>query len=182
MPPPQSVKKGKVHLLVTSLVVGIFFIGGPYVLSHFRLMGTLKDNVWVVQLITFVGIWIKAWISFLVTKDFRYDKFAYDLSILVVGGVLTCFAVQATSQDDMFSGLSTISLLGFASSFPISVSTRNAFLLALLFLGALMGMIFCAIGVSDTEDGKVSETWTLLSTLIGLLLLAFYGVVLVAKT
>jgi hypothetical protein len=172
MPAPENVKKGKGHLLLTSFVIAVFLIGGPYVLSHFRLMGTLKTNVWVIQVITFFGIVIKAGISYQMTKDFRYDKFAYDLSVLVMGGVLSCFAIQATSPDDMFSGLSTISFLAFASSLPISVSMRNAFLLAGLFIGALAGVIFSAIGVGETEEGKVSEAWNLFATLIGLLLLA----------
>jgi hypothetical protein len=145
-------------------------------------MAKLKDNSWTVQVIAFTGIVLKAGISFLMTKEFRYDKFGYELSVLVMGGVLTCFAVQATSQDDMFSGLSTISFLEFASKLPISVAARNAFLLVILFLAALGGMIFSAIGVAGTENGEVSEGWTLLSILFGLLLLGFYGLVLVAKT
>ena len=182
MPAPQNVKKGKGHLACANLSIGAFLIGGPYALSHFGLMGTLKDNVWIVQVIAYVGILIKAGISFLMTKDFRYDKFAYELTVLVMGGALTCFAVQVTSQDDIFSGLANISFLGFVSSLPVSIAVQHSFLLALLFLASLGWMVFSAIGVADTEDDKVSSLWTLTAVVFALMLLAFYAVVLVTKT
>jgi hypothetical protein len=141
----------------------------------------VKTNTWIIQGLAFAGIALKGGLSFMVTKDFRYEKAAYELAVLVVGGVLTCLAVQITSQQDMFPGLESISFLQSMSSMGIGVVGQHVTVLFLLFVASLVGMVFAAINVADVDDGKVSWSWTLAMYGLGNVLLGAYALVLVAK-
>jgi hypothetical protein len=181
MAAPDSVKKDKTHLFLSMIIVGIVLMGGPYVLEHLGLTATLKKGAWLVLLITFIGILIKSAISFLTTGDFRYDKFAYELCVLVAGGFLTCASLQITSDEKLFPGLEEISFLGFLSSVSIGVVGQHRTLLLFLFLVTLVGSLFAAINVADTEKGKVSNRWTTGTFGLGALFLCTYALVLVSK-
>ena len=100
---PDSVKRGKSHLALAMFLIGAALVGGPYLIAQFGVMAGLKDNAWVILLVAYAGILLKAGLSFLMTKDFRYDKSAYELCVLTMGGILTCLALQLTSNQDLVS-------------------------------------------------------------------------------
>lgn len=181
MAAPTVVKKGKSHLVVTMLFLGIVLVGGPYALATLRLTGTLKASAWVVLVITFLGILLKSGIAFLTTREFRYDKFAYELCILVAGGLLTCASLQITSDENLFPGLAEVSFLGFMGSLSVGTVGQHRTLLMFLFLAALVGALFSAINVSDTDNGQTSAVWDIFTCATGAALLAAYALVLVSK-
>lgn len=72
---------------------------GPYFLARIDLITQLKPHAWVVLIVAYFGILLKSSISYLITRDFRYDKSAYDLCVLVFGGVLACTALQISFHE-----------------------------------------------------------------------------------
>ena len=181
MPAPESVKRGKIHLAITLALIAAALIGGPYGLQHYELMGKLKANAWLVLAIAYAGILLKVGIAYLITRDFRYDKSAYELCVLVLGGALTCLALQIGSPQDLFPGLEEISFLQGASVLGLNVVGQHIVLLFLLFVGALILTVFAAMGVADTENGKASAPWTLVLSALSYALLATYALALIAK-
>ena len=181
MPAPDSVKRSKVHLALTMLLIGGVLIAGPYFLASIGLMSQLKPNAWVVLMIAYVGILIKAAISYMSTRDFRYDKTAYDLCVLVFGGTLTCFALQIVTSAVLFPGLQNMSFLAFAAAFRLDIRGQHLILLFLLLLASLVGTILAAVGVADTESNKPSWFWTLFCSFIGYVLAGMYALTLIAK-
>src|SRR5260370_23321589 len=178
---PDSVKRGKSHLALAMFLIGAVLVGGPYLIARFGLMTGLKNNAWVILLVAYAGILLKAGLSFLTTKDFRYDKSAYELCVLTMGGMLTCLALQLTSNQDLFPGLEGISFLGFMSSLSLITFCPPLLLSVLLFVGALIAMVFSTIGVSDAEAGNTDSMLTLGTSLVGHALLGAYALILVAK-
>lgn len=181
MPAPDSVKRSKAHLAVTMLLVGGVLIAGPYALASIGLMSQLKPYAWVVLMIAYVGILLKAAISYMTTRDFRYDKTAYDLCVLVFGGALTCTALQIVTSTILFPGLQNISFLAFAAAFGLDIRGQHLALLFLLFLASLVGTVLSAVGVADTESGKPSWWWTLFCSFIAYVLAGMYALALIAK-
>ena len=59
-----------------------------------------------------------------------------------------------TSEEDLFPGIESISVLTFMSSFNISLKNQHLGLLFLFFFFALIVTMIAAANVSDTEDGK----------------------------
>lgn len=181
MAAPDSVKRSKGHLALAMFLLGAALVSGPYFLSGAGLMGSIRPNAWVVLLVAYVGILLKTSISFLTTRDFRYDKAAYDLAMLVFGGALTCMALQILSSEILFPGLQEISFLGFASAFGMDVKGQHLILIFLLLLSSLVATIFSAIGVSDTDLGKPNAWWTLLCSLFSYLIAGAYALALISK-
>jgi hypothetical protein len=105
MPAPASVKRSKSHLVIALVFIGASLVAGPYVLASLELMAPLKPLAGVVLAVAYAGVLLKALVGYLTTHEFRYDKSAYDLSLLVFGGVLTCTALQIVTVDDLYPGL-----------------------------------------------------------------------------
>ena len=181
MPAPDSVKRSKSHLAITMFLIGVALIGGPYGLASFGLMQALKPYGWVVLLVAYVGVLLKASIGYLITRDFRYDKTAYDLSVLVFGGALTCLALQIVTASVLFPGLQSVSFLGFASAIGVDTRGQHIALLFLLLLCSLVATIFSAMGVGDTESGKPNWWWTLGCSFLAYVLVGAYALALIAK-
>jgi hypothetical protein len=181
MPAPASVKRSKSHLAITMLLIGAALVGGPYALASANLMQPLKAYGWVVLLVAYVGILLKACIGYLTTRDFRYDKTAYDLSVLVFGGTLTCLALQIVTATVLFPGLQNIPFLSFASAFGVDVRGQHIALLLLLLLSSLVATILSAMGVADTESEKPNWWWTLGCSFIAYVLVGAYALTLIAK-
>jgi hypothetical protein len=181
MPAPDHIKRGKLHLAAIMLVSGVVIIGAPYLLAWRGVIPALKPNAWAVLVISYVGIVLKGFIGYLTAKHFRHDKSAYDLSALVMGGVLTCLALQFTSVQDLFPGIESISFFRFMSSFGISVPNQHLAFLGLFFVIALIATMISAVGMSDTEDGKPQALWTLGASGLSFALLGTYALVLITK-
>lgn len=181
MPAPASVKRSKSHLAITMLLIGAALVGGPYALASFGLMQALRPYGWVVLFVAYVGVLLKACIGYLTTRDFRYDKTAYDLSVLVFGGALTCLALQIVTATVLFPGLQSISFLSFASAIGVDVRGQHIALLFLLLLSSLVATILSAMGVADTESEKPNWWWTLGCSFIAYVLLGTYALALIAK-
>jgi len=181
MPAPASVKRSKSHLALTMLLIGAALVGGPYALASANLMQPLKPYGWVVLLVAYVGVLLKACIGYLTTRDFRYDKTAYDLSVLVFGGALTCLALQIVTATVLFPGLQSISFLRFASTIGVDVRGQHIALLFLLLLSSLVATILSAMGVADTESDRPNWWWTLGCSFIAYVLVGAYALALIAK-
>jgi hypothetical protein len=181
MPAPNSVKRSKGHLAITLALIAVGVVVGPYILSSVGLMAQLKPHAWIVLLVAYFGIMFKSAISYLMTHDFRYDKNAYDLCILVFGGVLTCTALQIVTPTDLFSGIQDISFLAFTTVFGPELRTQHLILLFVLLLASLGGTVLAAMGVADTELDKPCWWWTLMCSVLAYALLAFYALALIAK-
>lgn len=181
MPAPESVKRSKSHLAITMLLIGAALVGGPYAMAVAGLMSPVRPYGWVVLLVAYVGVLLKSSIGYMTTRDFRYDKAAYDLSLLVFGGALTCMALQIVTTSVLFPGLQDISFLGFASALGVDVRGQHLVLLFLLLLASLVATVFAAMGVADTESGKPSAWWTLFSSFFAYVLCGAYALALIAK-
>jgi hypothetical protein len=162
-------------------VSGIVMIAVPYFLAQRGFISTLKPNAWTVLVISYVGILLKGFFGYLTTRHFRHDRSAYELSSLVMGGVLTCLALQSTTEQDLFPGIESISFFTFTSRFGLSVAGQHVAFLVAFFVAALVVTSIAAIGVSDTEDGKPQALWTLLAATLAFVLLAVYALILITK-
>ncbi len=178
---PDNAKKNESHLILAMLPSGVFLLGGPYMLTYLGLMKGVKHGAWLIPLVAFIAIVLKAIFSFGTTDNFRYDRFGYDLCVFVMGGMLTCIAAQFMSNIDLFPGLEGISFLGFTSSLSINTMNQHLLLLFLLFLTALVGVGLSGIGVARVENGKPQWRWVLSLFAFANLLLGVYGLILVAK-
>jgi hypothetical protein len=163
------------------LLLGAALIGGPYVLASAGLMSSVKPYGWVVLLVAYIGALLKSSIGYMTTRDFRYDKAAYDLSVLVFGGALTCMALQVVTSSVLFPGLQEISFLGFASGFGVDIRGQHLALLFLLLLSSLVATVLSAMGVADTESGKPNWWWTLVCSFVAYVLTGAYALALIAK-
>lgn len=181
MSAPSSVKRSKSHLAIALFLIGAILIGGPYGLAHYKLMPVVKPYGWLVLGVAYAGALIKAGLSFLMTRDFRYDKTAYEISALVFGGSLTCLALQILTASILFPGLQSVSFLGFASKIDLGIRGQDITLLLLLLLGSLVSTIFSAIGVADADSGNPKWFWTLGCSFLAYLLLGMYALALIAK-
>jgi len=178
---PDTVKRSKSHLAITMALVAAGMVAGPYALAKFGLIGQLKPYAWVVLAVAYIGVLLKSSISYLTTREFRYDKTAYDLNVLVFGGALACTALQIVTAEVLFPGLQNITFLSFASVLGLDIRGQHLALLFLLLLSSLVGTVLSALGVADTESGKPSWWWTLICSVIAYALLAAYSLALIAK-
>ena len=181
MSAPGSVKRSKLHLALTLAIVGLGMVGGPYGLASAGLISQLKPHAWVVLAVAYVGVLLKSSIGYLTTRHFRYDKAAYDLSVLVFGGVLTCAALQVVTTTDLFPGLENMHFLSFVAAFGLDIRGQHLVLLSMLLIFSLVGTVLSAIDVAETEDGRPGGCWTVVCSFIAYVLLAAYALALIAK-
>ncbi len=177
----DSVKRSSSHLFFTMTLVGAVFVGGPYALAKFGLMSELKPYAWVILIVALFGIFFKAVIGYLITKEFQYDKAAYDLSAVAFGGILTCAALEVVSEQTLFTGLQSMRFLEFMSVFGLESKGQNVAVLFILLLASILVTIVAAVGVHDTANGKFSSCRTLVTSFFSYVFIAVYALALIAK-
>jgi small-conductance mechanosensitive channel len=138
---------------------------------------------------TALGLMFKTIASDLISGRFTFNKQGYDFCILTMGASLSSFAMQLTSNIDLFPGIGT--LTGFSPSTTADVLTQRRVILFLVFLVST-AMSFLTAYISrlireseETDDQlkkvKAPQALSLLNYLLGMGLFGAYLLILITK-
>src|SRR5262245_36446292 len=80
---------------------GALFIGGPYLFARLQLVGALRDQAYIVLLVTWGGLSLKLLCGDVISDKFEYHKHGYDFCVVTMGTALSTFTLQLLSDKDL---------------------------------------------------------------------------------
>jgi hypothetical protein len=177
-------RQSNIYKLLGGVLLSILLVGaGPYVAAHFGLLGPLADKAWLILFFTGAGLVFKCLVNDTVAGEFMFHKFGYENCVMMFGATLTALGLQLASEADLFPGLSSFALVAMLPTVLPGPGANRSFQLFVFFVVALVFTLLTAkiSRAIKQEKAKGANFLALLNTLIGLLLLAFYVLILITK-
>jgi len=172
---------GKVHVAAIATTVAV--PGFAYLFAWLGWIAPLQPQTWLVLFVTVVGLLVKSFIGdYAADGDFRFDKFGYDNCTLALGAVLTAFALQIQSTNDLFPGMSSVPVLS-ALPLPGDLAAQRKVHLFVFFGLAIVAALVTASVSRNVKKAKASDRGlsTFVNSIIGVGMLGAYVLILVTK-